>query len=110
MPDFFEPAGPGPSDPLRAVVACIEDGAPALLFDAGALPSAFFELRSGLAGGVAKRLLDYGRRGAALVPGLAERPPRFREFARETSAGPRLRFFGSRGEAVAWLEGERAGS
>ena len=109
MPDVYEPGGASPLDPVAAVVACVERGADALLFDAGALPAAFFDLRSGLAGEVAQKLVNYGLRMAAVVPDHPDQPPRFREFAREANGGGRLHFFATRAEALAWLAAEGAG-
>ena len=103
MPEFFEPEGVRPVDPVRAVVACIEQETRALLLDAGALPAAFFDLRTGVAGEVVQKLVNYGIRMAAVVPDLAAHPPRFRQFAREANRGAQFRFFPTRAEAVAWL-------
>lgn len=101
MPAYFEPAGP--IDPLAAVVACIEHDAPALLLDAGALPAAFFDLRTGVAGELVQKLVNYGIRLAAVVPDLDAQPPRFREFAREANGGRQFRFFATRSDAIDWL-------
>jgi hypothetical protein len=108
MPEFFEPEA-RPADPVAAVIACIEHGTYALLLDAGSLPPAFFDLRTGVAGEVAQKLANYGVRMAAVVPDLAAQPPRFREFAREVNVGRQLGFFASRAEAIAWLEGRAPG-
>lgn len=101
MRAFVEAEG---AEPLRAVVTCLEADARALLFDAGALPAAFFDLRTGVAGELVQKLVNYGLRMAAVVPDVAAQPPRFQEFAREANRGPRFRFFATRAEAVAWLE------
>jgi hypothetical protein len=105
-PPFFEPDRDAERDPLAAFVRCIEAGARALLFDRGALPDAFFELRTGMAGELAQKLANYGLRMAVVVPDLAAQPERFREFAREANAGRRIRFCATREEAVAWLAPE----
>jgi hypothetical protein len=101
---FLEADGPRPVDPLAALVRCIEGGVLGLLFDAGALPPAFFELGSGVAGELVQKLTNYGIRMAAVVPDLESRPERFREFAREANRGRQFRFFATRREAVEWLE------
>ncbi|MGH7288639.1 MAG: DUF4180 domain-containing protein, partial [Myxococcota bacterium] len=62
-----------------------------------------FDLRSGVAGDVVQKLVNYGVRMAAVVPDLDAQPPRFREFAREGNGGRQLRFFATRTEAIAWL-------
>ena len=100
---FFEPEGARPVDPVAAVTGCIEHGAHALLLDAGALPPAFFELRSGVAGELVQKLVNYGIRMAAVVPDLGAQSARFQEFAREANAGRQFRFFATRGEAIDWL-------
>jgi hypothetical protein len=104
MDSFFEPEGAHPVDPVAAVVGCIERGTYTLLLDAGALPAAFFDLRTGVAGELAQKLVNYGIRMAAVVPDLGAQSERFREFAREANAGRQFRFFASRGEAIDWLE------
>lgn len=101
MTAFFE-APPG--DPLLAFRGCIESGAPALLFAAGALPPRYFDLRTGIAGDLAQKCVSYGLRMAAVVPDLAAQPARFQEFAREANRGHTFRFVATRDEAVAWLE------
>ena len=101
---IYEADGEQPVDPLAALVHCIEHEARALLFDRGALPAAFFDLSTGLAGEVAQKLVNYGIRMAAVVPDLSDRSPHFRAFAREANAGRQLRFFATRQEAIAWLE------
>lgn len=103
MAAFFEPEGARPVDPVAAVNGCIEQGAPALLLDAGALPAAFFDLRSGVAGDVVQKLVNYGIRMAAVVPDLGAQSARFQEFAREANTGRQFRFFVTPGEAIDWL-------
>jgi hypothetical protein len=101
---FLEPYRGEAGDPVKAVVRCIEEGVPALLFDHGALPAVFFDLRSGVAGELVQKLVNYGLRMAAVVPDLSVHSERFREFAREANAGRRFRFCATRVEAIAWLE------
>lgn len=103
MPDFFEPEGARPIDPVRAVVACIEQGTFALLLDAGTLPAAFFDLSTGVASEVVQKLVNYGVRMGAVVPDLDAHSVRFQEFAREANRFAQFRFFATRAEAVAWL-------
>jgi PadR family transcriptional regulator, regulatory protein AphA len=103
-PAFFEADGAPLGDPAAAVVRCIEHGSRALLFDAEALPDAFFDLSTGVAGELVQKLVNYHVRMAAVVPDLAARSARFREFAREANAGRQFRFFETREDAVAWLE------
>lgn len=103
-PEIYEADAEQPADPIAALIRCIEQGARALLFDRGALPAAFFDLSTGVAGELAQKLVNYHVRVAAVVPDLPACSPRFRDFARETNAGRQLRFFPTRQEAIAWLE------
>lgn len=104
MSAYYEPDAAERIEPLAAVVGCMEHGADALLLDRHALPAAFFDLSTGVAGELVQKLVNYGIRMAAVVPDLAAHSERFREFAREANAGRRFRFFATREEAVAWLE------
>ena len=90
-------------DPVAAVRRCLESGRRALLFDANALAPAFFDLRTGVAGEVVQRLVNYGLRMAAVVPDPAAHGERFAEFAREASRGGPFRFCADRDTALAWL-------
>jgi hypothetical protein len=101
---FLEVSGPEPTDPVRAVIRCIEDGTYAVLFDRGALPAAFFDLSTGLVGEVALKLTNYGVRMAGVVPDLGVHSARFQEFAREANKGRQIHFAATREAAVAWLE------
>ena len=100
---YFEADGAGPCDPAAWVAGCIERGVSALLLRDNALPAAFFDLRSGVAGELVQKLTNYRIRMAAVVPDLTVHPPRFREFAREANAGSQIRFVATREEAIAWL-------
>ena len=96
--DTFEP---------RSVVAeAIENGCDALLFDDGALPPAFFDLSSGIAGDLLHRLSVYQMRMAAVVANPAAHSPRFQEFMLEANKGRAYRFFPQRDAAIRWLAAE----
>jgi hypothetical protein len=104
VPKLYEAEREHAADPIAALVCCIEYGARALLYEGGALPAAFFDLSSGLAGELVQKLTNYGVRMAAVVPDLSVHSPRFREFAREANNGQQFRFFATRQEAIDWLE------
>jgi hypothetical protein len=109
MARYFEADRAKPFEPMALVAGCMEHGTDALLLDRDALPAAFFELRSGVAGELVQKLTNYGLRLAAVVPDLASQPARFQEFAREANAGARFRFAATREEAIAWLEAAESG-
>ncbi len=94
-------------DPVAAVRACIEAGHRSLLFAEGALPDAFFDLRTGMAGEVVQALVNYSLRMAAVVPAVDAHGARFAEFAGEANRGHRFRFCPDPGQARAWLAGPR---
>lgn len=90
------------------IARCLEAGADAVLFLPGALPPAFFDLRTRLAGELLQKLANYRLRMAAVVPDLAEATARsdsFRDFVREVNAGRLCRLTADRNEALAWIEG-----
>lgn len=92
--------------PHAVLEACFERDAQAVLIDRDALPEAFFDLRTGMAGELAQHLTLYGVRLACVVPDLSAQPQRFVEYARESNRGSHIRFFESRAEAEAWLKAE----
>ena len=104
MPACYEPDSASAANPAGCVVRCIEHDTRALLFDGGALPPAFFDLSTGVAGELVQKLVNYGVRMAAVVPDLSAHSRPFQDFAREANVGRRFRFFATRAEAVAWLE------
>jgi len=103
MADFFEAPAGERLDPTDLVGGCLSQRCRALLLDRAAVPAAFFDLSSGVAGELVQKLTNYGIRMAAVVPDLDAHSPRFREFAREANAGRRFHFCATRAEAVDWL-------
>ena len=106
MAEFFElPAhDAGTTDATAIVRSCVESGVGAVLFDRTALPPAFFDLSSGLAGELIQKLTQYGIRMAAVVPDPSRCSRSFQEFVREANRGGHFRFFPDRESAVQWLE------
>lgn len=96
------------TDAADLIARCIERDVNAVLVAESALPAGFFELRSGVAGDLVQKLVNYGIRMAIVVPDLGTRSERFREFAREANAGASFRFFLDREAAVAWLAAGRS--
>lgn len=108
MISYFEYRDPGamPPDPVAVVTACFEHDARGLLVDEHALPEAFFDLRTGMAGALVQRLSLYGIRMAVVVAEPARYTRSFQAFLREANRGTQFRFFQQREDAVAWLEAE----
>lgn len=89
--------------PQAILETCFDQDKEAILIDRDALPPAFFDLRTKVAGELAQRLMLYGVRLACVVPDLASQSERFREYAREANRGSQIRFFESRAAAEEWL-------
>ena len=102
----FKPQGADAFDPLVVVRNCVENDTQSLLLDSDALPPAFFDLSSRVAGELLHRLSIYGIRLAGVVPDPSAHSLRFQEFMREANRGRQFRFFPNREEAIQWLESD----
>jgi hypothetical protein len=103
VPDYIELGEGGALDPRAVVESCIESDARSVLADESALPPAFFDLGTGLAGELLHKLSTYRLRLAGIVPDASVHPTRFQEFLREANRGDQFRFFTTRDEAIQWL-------
>jgi PadR family transcriptional regulator, regulatory protein AphA len=90
-------------DALDLVSACVEHGTNRLLMDAACLPDEFFRLRTGLAGAVLQKLVNYQIKAAVIAPPGAAQQGKFRDFMLETNRGGQFRIFEGREEAIDWL-------
>lgn len=94
------------ADALDLVGICGEHQIHRLLLHAANLTDDFYNLRTGLAGTVLQKFVNYRIRAAAvLTPELATQG-RFGEMVREANRGRQFRVFYDRAEAEAWLTGE----
>jgi uncharacterized protein DUF4180 len=66
--------------------------------------SEFFDLRTGLAGELFQKLVNYRARAAIVVPDPRVHGERFAELAYEHRTHPVVRFFASEREAAEWLQ------
>lgn len=89
------------NDFLDAIGACF--GAAGLLLTEQDLAPAFFDLKSGLAGELLQKFVNYRLRVAIVVVDPAVYGERFSELAREHRSHGLVRFVRSRTEADAWL-------
>ena len=101
---YFEVEDAGLLDPAAVLTGCVESGARGVLLDEDALPAEFFDLSTGLAGELLRKLTTYRIRLAGVVPDPALHSQAFRDFMREANRGHQFRFFPSRREALDWLE------
>ena len=89
------------SDIPEAIGACI--GAEGLILTESDLAPEFFDLRSGLAGELFQKFINYKKRIAIVLPDPEAYGERFGELAYEHRSHSMIRFVGSEDEAKAWL-------
>ena len=90
-------------DALDLVALCGEHDASLLMIHAAALSEEFFRLRTGVAGEILQKLVNYHIRAAAVLPDLAVMRGKFRDMAAEAGRGSQFRVFDNRQEAESWL-------
>jgi len=88
-------------DISEALSACT--GAKGLILTEGDLAPEFFDLRSGLAGELFQKFINYRLRVAIVLPDPGAYGERFAELAREHASHSMIRFVRSVDEAKAWL-------
>jgi hypothetical protein len=103
VPDYFEPDSNQPFDPVTLVTDCIASGASSLLLDVNVFPPEFFDLSTGLAGELVRKLGMYQVRMAGVVPDVGVHSTSFQEFVIEANRGVQFRFFSDRSSAIQWL-------
>jgi hypothetical protein len=84
-----------------ALAACF--GTAGLILTEADLAQEFFDLRSGLAGEVLQKFVNYGARVAIVLPNPGAYGERFSELAYEHASHGLIRFVRSIDEARAWL-------
>jgi len=94
------------ADALDLIVAGMEKETNLLLLHPGSLSDDFANLRTGLAGSVLQKFINYRVRAAVVMPEAADLKGRFKELIAESNRGRDFRVFPSREEAEAWLVGE----
>ena len=88
-----------------AISTCF--GAAGLILSEKDLAQEFFDLRTGLAGEVFQKFINYQIRVAIVLPNPDAYGERFSELAYEHASHPMIRFVPSEEEARAWLSTER---
>lgn len=76
-----------------------------LILMAEELPQTFFDLRTGFAGELFQKLVNYQIRSVLVLPDFNAYGQRFSELAYEHQAHPQIRFVRTLDEAWDWLEG-----
>ncbi|WP_309122046.1 DUF4180 domain-containing protein [Paenibacillus sp.] len=90
-------------DASDLIGACFERGVSRLLLHADALSEDFFRLRTGLAGAVMQKLVNYRIRTAVVVPEDRLVLGKAKEMLAELKFGNAFRSFSNEQEAVQWL-------
>lgn len=90
-------------DALDLVAGCWENQTRRLLIHAETLPPEFFQLKTGLAGQVLQKFVNYEIVAAMVVPESVLQEGRFAEMALEANRARQFHFAASEAEAVAWL-------
>lgn len=90
------------SDVIQLIGFCAENNIDRLLLHAGNFPDRFFNLKSGLAGLILQKFVNYQLK-AALVLTPSHISGTFSDFVTETNRGNQFRVFFTRDEAKRWL-------
>lgn len=101
------PIASGKDANLIVEQALARDGSTVLLMESDFDP-AFFDLRSGLAGEVLQKMVNFRLPTAVVVSDPARHGERFRELAWEHGAHPLVRFFTTEDDARQWLAARAA--
>jgi Domain of unknown function (DUF4180) len=89
------------SDIPDAIAACF--GTAGLILTEDDLAPEFFDLRTGLAGELFQKAMNYKVRIAIVLPDPKAYGERFSELAYEHASHEAIRFFRSKDEAIDWL-------
>jgi PadR family transcriptional regulator AphA len=89
-------------DAVTLIGLCGEQSAERLLIYAGNLSESFFDLKSGLAGAILQKFVNYHMKVALVIPSDFIQG-RFRDFVLEANRGNQFRAFQEKDEAEAWL-------
>lgn len=90
-------------DALDLITACLENNTHRLLLHAEALSDDFFKLKTGLAGQVLQKFINYHVKVAVIITSELKISERFKELVGETNKGNEFRVYSSIDEAELWL-------
>lgn len=94
-------------DALDLVALCREHYANRLMLHGEVFGDEFFDLKTGLAGAVLQKFINYYIKAALVVPPEKANRGRFREMVLEANRGSHFRVFSDREDAQNWLITER---
>ncbi|NLI90732.1 MAG: DUF4180 domain-containing protein [Peptococcaceae bacterium] len=90
-------------DALDLIAVCGENDTNLLMLHAEVFSDDFFKLRTGLAGKILQKLVNYQVRTAMVIPDELMIRGKFRDFIAETNKGNHFRVFTMKDEAEKWL-------
>ena len=91
------------SDALNIIGACYEKDIWLLIIHEEALSEDFYNLRTGLAGAVLQKFMNYQIKAAVIIKNKEKISGRFREMALEANKGNDFRVYDNLVDAEAWL-------
>lgn len=91
------------NDAVGLVSYCGEHDTNRVLLYAANFHEDFFNLKTGLAGAVLQKFVNYGIKAAAVIPSELANEGRFGEMVLEANRGQHFRVFGEAAEAESWL-------
>ncbi|MGG6313672.1 DUF4180 domain-containing protein [Paenibacillus macerans] len=100
-----EPPIGGGQDAIQLVEASIEHGTGLLVLHAEALSEDFFKLRTGVAGDILQKFVNFSLQAAVVVSSQSLIKGKMKELLAESKQGKVFRVFDSQDEAVEWLAG-----
>ncbi|GJM80297.1 PadR family transcriptional regulator [Paenibacillus sp. HMSSN-139] len=92
-------------DAIRLIEACIEHNAGLLAVHAEALSEDFFKLRTGVAGEILQKFVNFSLRAAIVAADGSLIKGRMKELLAESNRGNAFRVFATQAEAENWLAG-----
>lgn len=90
-------------DGLDVIGACLGEGIDRLMLHADSLSEAFFELRTGLAGNLLQKFVNYQIQTAMVIPTDRMLSDRVKEWFSELNKGREFGVFADVNEAERWL-------
>ncbi len=103
--DCFAAAPPIQNDQeaLELIALCIENHTARLMINAEVLANDFFDLKTGVAGQILQKLVNYHIKTAFVIIDEMRIKGRFKEMINESSRGNNFRVFANRDEAEKWI-------
>lgn len=90
-------------DAVDLVALCIENETNLLLLHSHVLSEDFFKLRTGVAGNMIQKFINYHVKTAAVIPKELVNKGKFKEMVLESNHSNHFRFFENREDAESWL-------